>query len=71
MKIEREKVDILRIGNDIIVEASIDEGSLPFLFDVMSTNFYSNPLGSMIREITSNCLDSHVEAKVEDKIIIM
>ena len=29
---------------------------------------YSNPIGSLIREITSNCFDSHIEAKVEEPV---
>lgn len=50
--------------------AGITEESMPFVFEFMSTQMYSNPIGSLIREITSNCFDSHVEAGVEDPVII-
>src|SRR5580765_3154758 len=52
------------------IAAGIAEESLPFVFEFMSTQLYSNPIGSLIREITSNCFDSHVEAGVEDPVII-
>ena len=32
------------------------------LFDMFTDGIYSNPIGSVVREITSNCFDSHIEA---------
>ena len=66
MILERLKtLEIEHIGEiENGIEAGITEESLPFVFEFMSTQLYSNPIGSTIREITSNCFDSHVEAGV-------
>ena len=32
------------------------------LFDMFTDGIYSNPIGSIVREISSNCFDSHIEA---------
>lgn len=32
------------------------------LFDMFTDTIYSNPIASIVREITSNCFDSHIEA---------
>lgn len=40
------------------------------LFSVFTKNIYSNPIGSVVREITSNCFDSHKEANVNDAVIV-
>lgn len=52
------------------VKAGISNESLPFVFELVSKNLYSNPIGSIIREITSNCFDSHIEAVVDDPVVI-
>lgn len=51
-------------------QASISEESKSFLFEMMSKNIYSNPIGSIVREITSNCFDAHKEANVDDAVVI-
>lgn len=40
------------------------------VFQMFTKNIYSNPIGSIVREITSNCFDSHVEAKVNKPVVI-
>jgi len=52
------------------IEAGMDNSSLPFILEMLSKNFYSNPIGSICREITSNCFDSHIEAGVDEPVII-
>lgn len=51
--------------------AEIDEEGYLQLFDMVSNNMYKNPIGSIVREITSNCFDSHIEAGVDDPVIIL
>lgn len=34
------------------------------VFQIFTKNVYSNPIGTIVREITSNCFDSHVEANI-------
>jgi hypothetical protein len=72
MIIETQKqLDIVNIVGDIpSIEAGIDKESMPFLFEMLSKSLYSNPIGSICREITSNCFDSHIEANVDDAVII-
>lgn len=52
------------------LDASIDKDNLGFLFDIVSKQMYRRPINSIVREITSNCFDSHIEAKVDDPVII-
>jgi hypothetical protein len=71
MKIEQLKVlEVEVIGEIKTIKAGIDIKSLPFVFEILSKSFYSNPIGSFIREITSNCVDSHTEAGVTEPVII-
>jgi hypothetical protein len=52
--------------NDI----TLDKNAKSIIFQMFSKNIYSNPIGSVVREITSNCFDSHVEAKVKAPVVI-
>ncbi len=72
MKLDRLKIlDIQNIGDsDTGIQAGITAESLPFVFEMLSKQLYSNPIGSIVREITSNCSDSHQEAGVNEPIII-
>jgi hypothetical protein len=63
--------------SDVVVESTtqekdfrISKDSQSIFFQMFSKNIYSNPIGSIVREITSNCFDSHVEANVNLPIII-
>jgi virulence-associated protein VapD len=40
------------------------------IFQMFTNNIYSNPIGTIVREITSNCFDSHIEAKVNEPVLI-
>lgn len=51
-------------------DMSIDAAGMRFVFDIMFNQMYRDPIGSVIREITSNCFDSHIEAKVDDPVVI-
>jgi len=48
----------------------LSENASSMVFQLFTKNVYSNPIGTVVREITSNCFDSHVEAKVNKPIII-
>jgi hypothetical protein len=49
---------------------TLAEDSQSLIFQMFSKNIYSNPIGSVVREITSNCFDSHIEAKVNAPVLI-
>lgn len=40
------------------------------VFQLLTKTIYSNPIGTVVREIASNCFDSHVEAHVDSPVII-
>jgi hypothetical protein len=40
------------------------------MFAMFTKNIYSNPIGSVVREITSNCFDSHKEANINEPVIL-
>ena len=48
----------------------LSENAQSMVFQLFTKNVYSNPIGTVVREITSNCFDSHVEAGVKSPVII-
>lgn len=46
-------------------EVSIDMSNIGLFYDMMSKSIYSNPHGSIVRELVSNGFDAHVEAVKE------
>jgi len=55
---------------DESIDFSIDQESLGVLFKGFSDGLYSNKIGSIVREITSNCFDSHIEAGITRPVSI-
>lgn len=51
-------------------ELTLSKNATSIIFQMFSKNIYSNPIGSIVREITSNCFDSHVEAGVNSPVVI-
>lgn len=62
MKINTSQENIAVIGDVRRFKTSIDPRNLEFITTLLSSNLYSNPEQSFIREIVSNAWDSHVEA---------
>ncbi len=59
------------IGEDFeTTKVEIDESSHGLLLDILFSQMYKNPIGSVCREIASNCYDSHIEAQVDKPIVI-
>ena len=64
-------IEIESMGDETeSLSAGIDSSNLGFLFDLVSKQIYKNPIGSIVRELTSNCFDSHVEAGVTKPVKI-
>jgi len=63
-----------------IIESTLDDNSSrsmsmsknaeAMVFQMFTKSVYSNPIGTVVREITSNCFDSHSEANVNAPILI-
>lgn len=61
----------ITIGQTTEYKTTIDIENLDFIATLLSSNLYSNPEESFIREIVSNGWDSHVEANNTDTPIIV
>lgn len=71
MIINAEKGDIKVLGDIREFKTSIDPKNLEFITTLLSSNLYSDPEQSFIREIVSNAWDSHVEAGTTDVPVIV
>jgi hypothetical protein len=66
-----EEVKGIAVVSDIEgIKGGISAESLPFMFRILSKAYYSRKLDSIVRELGSNCYDSHIEAGVTEPIII-
>ncbi len=71
MILENSKAaDVLTTGTEESIDMSIDASDQGVLMMILSESLYKDPIGSMIREWTSNALDAHTEAGVTDPILV-
>ena len=71
MKLDLNKFsDVDVISSTEEKEITLSKDSQSMFFQMFTKNIYSNPIGSIVREITSNCFDSHIEANVKVPILI-
>jgi len=70
------KINLKKLGEQAIesttdsIKMRLSEDASSMVFQLFTKNVYSNPIGTVVREITSNCFDSHVEAGVEAPVVI-
>ena len=69
MKLEREHVVDEIIGDVKTNKFKIGEDSMGIIIDSL-INLYSDPIGSIVREVTSNCYDAHLEKDLKIRKII-
>ena len=64
--------DIQHVGTiSESIDFGIDSSNIGILFRGFSDTLYSNKIGSIVREVTSNCFDSHREAGIKDDVVIL
>lgn len=72
MKVQQETNDNIEyIGEIKENKVGIDRQNIDFIATLLTSNLYSNPFESFLRETISNAYDSHVEAKTDQPIILM
>ena len=64
------KSDVKTFGELSQNRVTIDAKNIDFITQILSSNLYSKPLNSFLREIISNAVDSHKEAGTKDPIIL-
>lgn len=70
MKLEGKKIEVIGGLGEESYAAQISQADLAKMWDMLQ-NPYKNNIGSIVREITSNCFDSHAEAGVTDAVQIV
>lgn len=72
MKINNEGIDKVEYIGDIQENrVGIDAENLGFITSLLTSNLYSNPIESFLRESVSNAYDSHVEAGTDESILLL
>ena len=66
----REESEVQVLGEVQRHKVSIDERNINHIVTILSSNLYSFPMTSFLRETVSNALDSQVEAGVDEPVII-
>jgi HSP90 family molecular chaperone len=73
MILENQKDSIIFTDGDEVTQSigmSLDMSSAQVLMQMLSKNLYSDPIGSTIREVTSNALDSHRRSGTDDPVVV-
>jgi len=60
------KADVKKSENFETINYGVNSDNLPLLFQMLRTNLYSDIPGSIIRELCTNVIDSHIEAGKPD-----
>lgn len=72
MKVQQEiNENVEYIGEIKENKVGIDRANIDFIATLLTSNLYSHPFESFLRETISNAYDSHIEAKTKHPIILM
>lgn len=73
MILNKKNIEIEQFGlddTDTAYVSSISQSSQKAFFRMLTEGFYADAIGSIIREITSNCIDANTESGSDEPIII-
>ena len=71
MKYDVNKFSDVEVETTTIEEdMELSADSTAIIFQMFSKNIYSNAIGSIVRELTSNCFDSHIEAGTDFPVVL-
>jgi hypothetical protein len=70
MIVKKQENNYKTVNFESSKKMNIDQESLDILLPALSENLYSNPIGSIVREWTSNALDATKEAGVDKKVVV-
>ena len=70
MKIEKETTVSLNTLKGAQTKFTIDEDGADFIIEALSKTIYKNPIGTIIREYTSNGWDANREANSDDPVFV-
>lgn len=67
MKVSKVNKDYALESNLEGQKFGIEEDKVGFIFSILREGMYQDPIGTICREIMSNCLDAHTMAKCDDR----
>ncbi len=65
-----KQAEVVTLGQDTSSRMTIDAQDEAVLMSILSEGLYKDAIGSVVREWTSNALDSHTEAGVDEPVIV-
>lgn len=72
MELRKENsIETASIGSEVKdYKSSISAENIDLVLSLVSRGIYSDPIGSLIRELTSNCIDAHTELGEQKPILV-